>query len=142
MAKKVGLGWYWAGQFNKVPVGTLRALYAEMRALTVAKLGEEKPLSVKELESYMETLFQDNKSWGYKSHKCSDPSLRILVLANQFVRAYNQQTRIPPSEETLAWGGFLGGETINNDGPACERLNALVAKYVPGLSIETVGGYS
>jgi hypothetical protein len=145
MSKQVGLGWKWASQFSKVDITQLRALYSVMHQETIETLNAKPgatPITVEQLEHHMSFTFESDKGWGFKTHKCSDAALHLLTLAGQYTRAHNQQTFIPPSQETIAQGGFLGGEVINNTTEAHQRLNALVARFFPGLEMETVGGYS
>jgi hypothetical protein len=50
-------------------------------------------------------------------------------------RASTSSRFLPPSEETLSWGGFLGGETVVlYDDEAHARATAQIAELVRGLA--------
>lgn len=145
MAKQVGRGWIWAAQFSSVPVDTLRDLYRELRLETLRAMKASpkfRTLTVGELEAHIESFMSYERTLPYREHKCSEGALRLLVLSGQYVMVQNDQTHIPPSPETLNEGGFLGGETINDTTAAHQKLNALVARFLPNLPLETVGGFS
>lgn len=43
---------------------------------------------------------------------------RLLAAFGQLHGAYTRNVSIPPSQETLAWGGFLGGEILHDTSDA------------------------
>jgi hypothetical protein len=98
-------------------------------------------VEVAKLDEVVKASVANNQGYGKRAHGCEAQSLFILAIANIFVSAHNVQTFIEASEETLANGGFLGGEVINNTIPANRKLTEVVSKHMP-VTYESVGNFS
>lgn len=80
----------------------LRAMYAEARGLCV---GAGKFKSAKQFDAHV-AHFIDREARGELGRARS----YVQSAFSQIGVVFNVNTSTPPSEETLSWGGFLGGE--------------------------------
>lgn len=115
MAASINLG---TDEFREFNLHQLRAIYAEARGLCVGA-----------------GRFPDAKAFDAFIAPRIEASRFLVQTARSFVQAalgqvsnqFAVNASIPPSEETLAWGGFLGGEVIWDHERSNEIILAILA---------------
>ena len=111
-------------------VKTARSVWEALTASYVQKVGEAKA-------KHMDSMWQTGGAAAtYKAEGLAWWKERCLSVANAIVdQASVRSSYIPPSTETLEWGGFLGGEHLSwTDQAAKTEMDDMTAGRIKQLA--------